>query len=457
MARQWIVITHPLRRRLAACAALLVGGLATLLLLTTVLANPIASLLSVIGFVVAVVSGWVALTNRGVKRNRALAAAIAGCLLLVAAVIGDDEHRFYLTLALVGLLAATSSGRVALGHPPRRPDSDVPVGRSRHPALVVNPKSGDGRAAQLGLVERARELGIHVFVWDGSDTPLQLARRAVAEGADALGMAGGDGSLAPVARLAADHGIDFVCIPAGTRNHFALDLGLDRSDPLAALTAFGPAFRRRIDLAWVNDRPFVNNVSLGLYGEIVQDEAYREDKLGTALARLPDVINENPQDLDLRYTDADGVARDDAQVVLVSNNPYTFTVGGSVGRRELDAGELGIVCLRVDGGVRAAEVVTAVLGSGNSDSMRSWTSRAFEVRSGGPVAAGLDGEALTLEPPLRFSSAPASVGVRIPPSAPGQSPAARRSSYEFAIAELLRRAVLPSRRWTSPEEFPVAG
>lgn len=444
-------INHTTRRRLAALTALLAGALASLLLLTTVITNPIATLLSVIGFAGAVTSGWVVLTNRGIKRRRAIAVGIAALVLLVATVLTDEEHRFYLALAIAGVMAASAAGRVALGHPPRRPDTDEPVAKARRPALVVNPRSGDGRAAELGLVERARELGVRVHVFDGSASPLELARRAVAEGADALGMAGGDGSLAPIARLAADHGLDFVCVPSGTRNHFALDLGLDRSDPLAGLAAFGPAFRRRIDLAWVNDRPFINNVSMGLYGEIVQDEAYRGDKWGTALALLPDVITDTPQDLDLHYTDADGEPRDDAQVVHVSNNPYTFSVGGPVGRPELDSEMLGIVCLRVDGGARAAEVVARTLiGSGNSDVMRSWVSADFEVRSRGPVAAGLDGEATTLDPPLRFRSDPAAVWVRIPASAPGQSPAARRSSYVIAIAELLRRAFLPQDRWTDP-------
>jgi len=445
------LVSHPGRRRLAALAALLAGALATLMLLSTIVTNPVATLLSLVGFACAVASGWVALTNRGAKRYRAVAGGIVAVLLLVATVINDEEHRFFLAFAITGVMAATAAGRVALGHPPRRPDTDEPVGRSRRPALVVNPKSGDGRAEELGLVAHAQDLGIRVYVFDGSGSPLDLARQAVADGADALGMAGGDGSLAPVAALAADHGIDFVCIPAGTRNHFALDLGLARADPLAALAAFGPAFRRHIDLAWVNDRPFINNVSMGLYGEIVQDEDYRDDKWGTVLARLPDVINDNPQDLDLHYTDADGVARDDAQVVHVSNNPYILTVGSAGGRPSLGSGELGIVCLRVDGGIRAAEVVArTVIGAGKSDSVRAWSSREFEVRSSSPVAAGLDGEAITLAPPVRFRSDPAAISVRIPVTAPGQSPAARRSGYRFAITELLRRAFLPSHRWTAP-------
>jgi diacylglycerol kinase family enzyme len=69
------------------------------------------------------------------------------------------------------------------------------------------------------------------------------AQAAVASGADALGMAGGDGSLAVVAAVAAAHDLPFVCIPAGTRNHFVLDVGVDRHDLPGALDAFsdGPS------------------------------------------------------------------------------------------------------------------------------------------------------------------------------------------------------------------------
>ena len=61
-----------------------------------------------------------------------------------------------------------------------------------------------------------------------------------------------------------------VCVPAGTRNHFALDLGLNREDVTGAVDAFAEALERRVDLATVNDRVFVNNCSLGLYAKIVQ-------------------------------------------------------------------------------------------------------------------------------------------------------------------------------------------
>jgi len=139
-----------------------------------------------------------------------------------------------------------------------------PPGR---PVLFINPRSGDGKAARTGLAERAREAGIESVILAPGQDLAALARDAVTGGADALGMAGGDGSLAVVAAVAAAGGIPFVCIPAGTRNHFALDVGVDRHDLADALDAFSDGVERRIDMAQVNGRLFLNNVSLGTYGE----------------------------------------------------------------------------------------------------------------------------------------------------------------------------------------------
>ena len=111
-------------------------------------------------------------------------------------------------------------------------------------------------------------------------------RGAVADGADGLAMAGGDGSQAIVAAIAAELDLPYGCIPAGTRNHFALDLGVDRDDVVGALDSFVDGGERRVDLAEVNGRVFVNNVSLGLYAEAVQRKGYRDAKLKTILDTL---------------------------------------------------------------------------------------------------------------------------------------------------------------------------
>jgi len=144
-------------------------------------------------------------------------------------------------------------------------------------------------------------------------------------------MAGGDGSQALVASVAARHDVPHVCVPAGTRNHFALDLGLDRTDVVGALDAFTDGVERRIDLAAVNGRMFVNNASLGLYAEIVQSPDYRDAKVKTAASILPDLLGPDTAPLDLRYTGPDGQRHPTAQLILVSNDPYQLDYPGGRG------------------------------------------------------------------------------------------------------------------------------
>ena len=158
----------------------------------------------------------------------------------------------------------------------RAPDPDdwSPVDPPRQPVLFVNPRSGGGAAGHAGVVERARSRGIEVVLLEPGQSLGTFVDQAVAEGADALGMAGGDGSLAVVAAAAEQHGIPFVCVPAGTRNHFALDVGVDRHDLVGALEAFTDGVERLNDVGSVNGRLFLNNVSLGIYGEAVRKSAY---------------------------------------------------------------------------------------------------------------------------------------------------------------------------------------
>ena len=160
----------------------------------------------------------------------------------------------------------------------------------RQPVLFVNPASGGGKAVRAELAKHARERGIEVSVVGPDRTLAVLVREAVELGADALGVAGGDGSLAVVAAAAQQHGVPLVCVPAGTRNHFALDLGVDRNDLVGALEAFTDGVERLIDMGSVNGRLFLNNVSLGIYGEAVRQPAYRGAKARTLFETAREVL-----------------------------------------------------------------------------------------------------------------------------------------------------------------------
>ena len=279
--------------------------------------------------------------------------------------------------------------------------------------LFINPRSGDGKAARARLDERARDSGIEAVTLVPGQDLAALAGDAVAAGADLLGMAGGDGSLAVVATVAAAHGIPFVCVPAGTRNHFALDVGVDRHDLTGALEAFSGGVERRIDTAEVNGRMFLNNVSLGIYGDAVRSPAYREAKVRTLVETATEVMGPSAGGLTLNLTDDLGHEHRYPAIVLVSNNPYAVDrplVRGT--RPALDSGQLGIIVLDTpgDGGVVPG---------------RAWSAPRLEVNAPAPLHAGVDGEAVDLDPPLRFAIRPAALRVRISPRHPGASPSAR--------------------------------
>ena len=146
--------------------------------------------------------------------------------------------------------------------------------------LLVNPRSGTDSPTAEELPAAPRPS------WGSTSTSwarrrISSSSRAGAE-ADVLGMAGGDGSLAAVADVALEQEVPFVCIPFGTRNHFARDLGLDRDDPIGALAAFDGE-ERRIDVGRVGERLFLNNVSLGLYARLV----HRREHHRAAATRSP--------------------------------------------------------------------------------------------------------------------------------------------------------------------------
>jgi diacylglycerol kinase family enzyme len=231
------------------------------------------------------------------------------------------------------------------------------------------------------------ELGPHVDLAAEID-------EALAAGADALGAAGGDGSLGLVAAAACASRLPFVCVPAGTRNHFARDLGLDPGDPAAALDAFEDRVERRIDIAEVNDRPFLNVVSLGIYGEAVQRPGYRDAKLSTLLETARTVLGPGTETHELKLMDDEGAEHSHPAIVLVSNNPYVPGRPGARGARPaLDSGRLGIIIIDAPPGARPP-------------SGRAWSATSLEVDARGTVHAGLDGEAVELNPPLSFAIRP---------------------------------------------------
>ena len=302
--------------------------------------------------------------------------------------------------------------------------------RVRNPTLIVNRWSGDGKAEAFGLVEHAESRGIRTVLLEPGDDLTQLAHEAIDSGADAIGMAGGDGSLGLVAGVATERDVPFFCVPVGTRNHFALDLGLDRDDPLAALDALVNGDELRIDYGVVGDRVFLNNVSLGVYATAVHRDTYRSEKARTIATVLTEAaadptVVEGLHDM----TGPHGERYRRVPMVLISNNRYSFAGPPDYGRRtRMDAGMLGIAAAT---SLPDPETVTRIT-LGDLAGWHEWEDDHLRIETDDPeVLAGVDGETLTFASPLEIEIRHRGLRVLVPAGVrpgylpPGEAIAAR--------------------------------
>ncbi|HKG03982.1 MAG TPA: diacylglycerol kinase family protein [Conexibacter sp.] len=395
--------------------------------------------------IVALIAAWHGVLRTGAVRVAGLVIGVLGLGAAVALMASDgllEELLVVGALVLSGIL-----GRRVFDVHTALPSRPAP----QRPVLFYNPKSGGGKAEQFKLADEARAREIEPIELRLGDDLEQLVRAAVAAGADGLAMAGGDGSQAIVAAVAAEHDLPYACVPAGTRNHFALDLGVDRDDVVGALDAFVDGGERRVDLAEVNGRVFVNNVSLGLYAEAVQRAGYRDAKLRTLLDTVPDVLGPDGGGLDLRWSGPGGHEHRAGAAILVSNNRYRLGRAVGSGTRP-----------RIDDGLLGITIAGSSIGGGSGGRLpqrpwREWTAPDFEVGADHPVPAGIDGEAVKLDPPLLFRIRPGVLRVRIARQHPGASPSAALPEGVAQAARALARIAFTrtsepttkERRWTS--------
>jgi len=387
------------------------------------------------------------LARRGLLRWLALTLVVVAPIAVV--LIGARLDLLWVAAVVVAaLLLAIMAGRAAMGGARQSRMPERAASWPRHPFLIMNPKSGGGKVGKFGLKERAESLGADVALLEGRQIVdvADLARSAVAEGADLLGVAGGDGTQALVAGIAAEHGLPFLCISAGTRNHFAMDLGLDRDDPARCLDALTDGVEIAVDLGQIGDRTFVNNASFGAYAEVVRSPSYRDDKSGTTLSMLPDLLSKHrdrhhltahlvvPEAREAGTVPEPRENIDAPQALLVSNNPYdTGDVAGLGRRARLDAGTLGVIAVKVDNAAQAIGLVRRGRGTGLT------LTAATEVTVTSPdanIPVGIDGETIMMATPVRCTIAPVALRVVVPRTRPGV-PALRP---EFSWSKLARLA-----------------
>ena len=424
-------------QRWLARLSLLLACLAVVILVVFAGARSFAMLaVALAGAVVTLGAAYLFLSRRGMVRWLSLVVVVLAPIgvLIAHAVAG----LLWVAIAAVAVwLLAGGTARLALAgstadwrmpeHPARSP--------AAHPFLIMNPRSGGGKVGRFDLKRKAEDLGAEVFLMDG-DEPVDVAavaREAVARGADLLGVAGGDGTQALVAGIAAEHGLPFVVITAGTRNHFALDLGLDREDPAACLAALSDGVELRVDLGEIGGQTFVNNASFGAYAEVVESPAYRDDKIGTTLELLPGLLQgHNGARLVAR---ADGTRIEAPQALLVANNPYGSGDIAGLGRRfRLDRGILGVVSVTIGSAQQAA----GLLRGRHATGLVVLTTKRIEISTDAPeIPVGIDGEAVILPAPVVCTIHPGALRVWVPRNRPGVP----RPKPEVNWARLRRLAV----------------
>jgi diacylglycerol kinase family enzyme len=420
MNRRWLA-RSAFALALAAVAVLI--GFARLQSLAMVGIGVIAACLILAG-------GYWFLAHRGVLRWLALGLVVLTPIAVL--VVFALNHLIWVALASIALmLLAAAAARRALAPAPGA--TGMPVREAPPPKrafLIMNPKSGGGKVAKFGLKEKAEALGAQVALLDGPGTVdvAALARQAVADGADLLGVAGGDGTQALVAGIAAEHDLPFLVISAGTRNHFAMDLGLDRDDPATCLDALTDGVEQRIDLGIIGERTFVNNASFGAYAEVVESPAYRDDKAGTTLQILPDLLNGHRGAKLSAHADETTVTA--PQALLVSNDPYEISDIAGLGRRaRLDAGTLGVIAVTVSNALQAVMLLRGAQGQG----LTVLTADEVVVEADAPeIPVGIDGETVVMPAPVRCTIRPKALRVRVPRHRPGVLAAAGEPRFTWS-------------------------
>ncbi len=376
-------------------------------------------LAAAIGMLLLLAGAWWFLSHRGMLRWIAAVLVVAAPI-TVAVLFARAGLILVVVIFVLLWVAMVAAGRAALAGAaavaaPREHETPPPS----RPFLIMNPRSGGGKVEQFRLAEKARELGAEVLLMTGPTAVAEVARQALRDGADLLGVAGGDGTQALVAGVAAEHDVPFLVISAGTRNHFALDLGLDREDPSTCLDALNDGVELQIDLGRIGGRTFVNNASFGAYASIVQSPEYRDDKTRTTLDLLPDLLtgHRGPQ---LRVRAGDDTELVGPQAVLVSNNPYGSDDVAGLGRRyRLDGGALGLLAVHVRG---AADAASLMFG-GRPGTITHVAAEEVVVDADVPeLPVGVDGEAIMMRTPILCTITPGALRVRVPRHRPGVPP-----------------------------------
>jgi undecaprenyl-diphosphatase len=277
--------------------------------------------------------------------------------------------------------------------------------------VLVNPHSGPDETSASDIAEHFP--GSTIRDLDGKDVRRQV-EDAVDEGSPAfLAVAGGDGTIRCAAGVAADRGLPLLPIPAGTRNHFAKEVGIPTLDD-AGLASTGDV--KVIDLGEVNGEVFVNNANIGIYPRIVRDRAVHQKRFSKQTATLV-ATWQQVRSLHKFTVTVDGGTSYRAWMIFVGNGRYGSSLVDLGAREALDDGVLDVRILRADGKLARLRVALALLVGKMEASPMAVFDEVTEIELGfarPKVDVALDGELLPMSTPLRFRCRPAALQVLVP-------------------------------------------
>jgi diacylglycerol kinase family enzyme len=281
------------------------------------------------------------------------------------------------------------------------------------PATVLINRGGGAVAADSAIGDKVAEalrgagIDAQIELIDGGDC--EVRSRAVAERGDPLLIVGGgDGTIGAAASALIGTETRLGILPLGTLNHFARDLEIPTElDEAAKLLAGGT--ERRVDVADMNGRIFINNSAIGLYPLMVVDRDLqrrrfgRSKRLAMLVASIRVLARFNHRRLTLIVND-EKQGRVDTPLLFVGNNDYRLDIGAPGKRESLDDGELCVMVMRkkTRRGLIAASLRALFNRSRPDDMVRIDGVERLQVSSSGQLAVSLDGEVVRAEPPLDY-------------------------------------------------------
>ncbi|MFL6741998.1 MAG: diacylglycerol/lipid kinase family protein [Sphingomicrobium sp.] len=292
-------------------------------------------------------------------------------------------------------------------------------------AVLINRSGGAASrdpdiATKVAAALEAAGVAATVELIDGGECEVR-AKAAAERGDELLVVGGGDGTVAAAASALVGTDTRLGVLPLGTLNHFARDLGIANDlDEAARLIASG--VERRVDVAEMNGRIFINNSAIGLYPLMVIDRDVQRKRLGRSkrlamiVASVRTLVRFNHRRLTLTVNEED-TARIDTPLLFVGNNDYRLDLAAAGRRDSLDDGELCVLVMRkkTRRGMIAAAVRALVNRTRRDDMVQLDGVKRLRVASRrSHLAVSLDGEVVREAPPLDYRIRPRALQVIAP-------------------------------------------